>query len=165
MSAYIVDKHHIDLLVRAALGYSTPNARCRWWVTDDAGNYTGWHKLAVDAEHNPQEGHVSPHYLGQILVNENVASVTARYPNDDADRGELPGPINAYYLGPYIYTDPGHTLTPGQVFAAIDSLDYQSCEHAEWMSSEAYAFLRSLRQMVGRALPDYDTAWKKPTHA
>lgn len=164
MSAYVVDKRDIDLLVRAALD-ARPEAMS-WWRVDEAGEYAGWRELSRHAESKTDDdykAYYTPSQLGQILVSENVRSVSHRYSEPgrttyygsdvaaemddlDADLGELPGPCDAYYMGPYIYSDPGHEPTPGEVFSLIDCLDYQSCEHDEWRQSEAFAFLTALRK-------------------
>lgn len=169
MSAYIVDKADIDRLVSAALhaypagqpGYSN---NLSWWRTDDDGDYAGWRELNRHAEtmaDDEHEAHATPSMLGQILVDENVASVSYRYSTpgrtgyygpdaaaemeDDADE-YLPGPLDRYYLGPYVYAEPRETMTPSAVFSLIDRLDYQSCEHPGWRASEAFAFLTALRK-------------------
>ena len=41
---------------------------------------------------------------------------------------------------------------------AIDGYSYQSCEHAEWPSSEAYQFCRALRFKMIRNLAGYALA-------
>lgn len=83
--------------------------------------------------------------LGQMLLNENYASVNYRY--SEADE-----PYE------YTHTNHGYTLTPGEVFKAIDNLDYQSCEHPGWRTSEAFAFLTALREQVCRFVDDYESA-------
>lgn len=154
MSAFVVDKKHIDLMVRAALnahpaGQPGVTRNCSWWRVNEDGQYAGWRELnrhAETMEGDDYKQYFTPSELGQMLVNENVASVCGRYPDCDADTGDLPGPCDAYYMGPYVYTDPMRDLTPGQVFRAIDCLDYQSCEHDGWRTSEAFAFLTTLRK-------------------
>lgn len=171
MSAYVVDKREIDLLVRAALhahpaGQPGTTREMSWWRVDETGDYAGWRELDPNAEHRTDDDYkafYTPSQLGQILVSENVRSVAYRYSEPgravyygpeaaagmddlDADQGELPGPCDAYYMAPYVYADPGRDLTPGEVFEAIDCLDYQSCEHDGWRKSEAFAFLTSLRK-------------------
>lgn len=143
MSAWVVDKVHIDLLVRVALdlgcydrsGWPPP---MQWWQTDEQGHFTGWRVLDPAA------------------VSECVRSVHHRYPGDDLDKGELPGPLDAYWMGPYIYEDPGYVLTTAELFKAIDCLAYQSCEHEEWEASEACSFLRFLRTGASSRTPGYD---------
>lgn len=172
MSAYVVDKEDIDVLVAAALhaypaGHPGSTRNLSWWRVDELGDYCGWRELDRNAEHRTDDdykAYYTPSQLGQILVNENVASVAFRYsepgrtvyyggaaaaemPDDaDPDLGTLPGPIDAYYMGPYIFTDPRKEITPGQVFSLIDRFDYQSCEHDGWRKSEACTFLTALRK-------------------
>lgn len=166
MSAFVVDKKHIDLLVRAAEhaypdGQPGVTTKMSWWRVDDDGEYAGWRELNRNAEtmeDDDYKAYFTPSQVGQILVDENVASVSSRYPDDDVDTGELPGPIDAYYMGPYVYNDPGRDLTPGEVFKAIDCLDYQSCEHDGWRKSEAFAFLAALRHAYCRRVSEYEEA-------
>lgn len=154
MSAYIVDRKAIDLLVYAALNadpsYHGNDRKLSWWNVDEKGGYLGWHAVHENAEYMLGAGsraYVTPSAAGEMLVSENARSIEYRYPDTARDRGDMPGPIDAYYMGPYVYTEPkGETLTPGKVFTLIDELDYQSCEHDGWTTSEAYAFLRSLRE-------------------
>ena len=165
MSAFVVDKTHIDLLVKAAEHYGRSEyqgSRMQWWQVDENGEYTGWRYL--DANEDAREEYYTLSQLGQILVNENVASVTYRYPDTDADAGDLPGPCDAFYMAPYVFTDPGYVLSPAEVFRAIDCLDYQSCEHPEWRKTEAFAFLAALRERVCRQVAGYsDAPWEFDT--
>lgn len=159
MSAFVVSKTHVDLIVRAAEHYGRQGyqgARMQWWQVDEDGGYAGWRYL--DANEDSREEYYTLSQLGQILVDENIASVCGRYPDTDPDIGDLPGPLDAYYMGPYVYTDHGYTLSPGEVFKAIDCLDYQSCEHDGWRKSEAHAFLDALRHKVCTAVDGYDEA-------
>jgi hypothetical protein len=154
MSAFVVDKSDIDRLVRAALyahqsHYPGDRRQMQWWRVDEQGDYAGWNKLYELAETRAGDDYmqyVTPSYLGQILVSENVASVAYRYEDCTPDAGDLPGPCDAYYMGPYVYSDPREDLTPGAVFELIDRLDYQSCEHPGWRTSEAHAFCVALRK-------------------
>lgn len=169
MSAHVVSKFDIDLLVRAAVHGGRGAERFRWWKVDEDGDYVGWREIDEFAERNvhpsPYEK-VSPSQLGQMLVDACVASVGYRYQDTDPDRGDLPGPTDAYYMGPYVYENPGYTLSPGEVFRTIDYYDYQSCEHPDWRKSEAYAFLRSLRESYCAKVAGYESApwgWDDPS--
>jgi hypothetical protein len=155
MSAFVVDKSLIDLLVAAADHYGRRGggSRMQWWQTDEQGGYAGWRYLWPAEDED--DSHYTASQVGQMLVDENVRSVHHRYSDTDPDRGDLPGPVDAYYMGPYVYEPPGRVLSPGEVFAAIDCLDYQSCEHDEWRSSEAHAFLESLREAACRHVDGY----------
>ncbi len=146
--------------------------RFSWWRTDEQGDYAGWHELNPHAETmlgDDYKAYLTPSMLGQLLVNENVTSVLYRYSSsgrtyyygpetaaemEDDTIETLPGPCDRYYMGPYVFEDPRETITPGEVFALIDCYDYQSCEHPEWTSSEAYSFCRSLREVYCRRVVD-----------
>lgn len=162
VSAYVVGKTHVDLLVRAAAEYGAARGggHFRWHRVDEEGDYAGWRELRLHGECYETEHleYVTPSVAGQVLVSENVRSVHFRYPDSDVDAGDLPGPIDAYWMGPYVYSDPGYTLSAGEVFAAIDTLDYQSCEHRGWPRSEAFALLRSLRSVVCQSVPGYGSS-------
>jgi hypothetical protein len=157
MSAWIVSKEHVDVLTRFAIERSRGTFGFSWWQVDADGRYAGWRKLD---EHGPgvDPERFTPSQLGQVLVSENVRSVHHRYPSDDVDAGELPGPCDAYYLAPYVYEDPGYVLSPGEVFKAIDCLDYQSCETDDWHQTEAFALLRSLREEACAMVNGYEAA-------
>jgi hypothetical protein len=78
---------------------------------------------------------------GQMLWRENVISVSFRYnlPMRDAtELADYEGDVEAYEFAP---CDP----TGEAIDAAIDCLDYQSCEHDGWEASAAYALLKNIR--------------------
>lgn len=187
MSAYVVSKLHIDLLVRAGLSYGGGSDPFRWWAVGEDGAFCaengahGFHELHELAEsYGPEEqarrGLLSPSQFGQILISENVRSVSFRYSSPgrtvyygaetaagmddlDADAGELPGPIDAFYMAPYVYENPGYTLTPGELFKACACLNYQSCEHDGWRASEAYTILGALTDYAQHKLWDGPWGW------
>jgi hypothetical protein len=160
MSAFMVSKHHIDLIVTAALHYGSrydSSAGVSWWRTDEEGNFQGWNEVRrYERTGDDYKQYVTPDQLGQMLVSENVASVSSRYPNDGP--GELPGPTDCYYLKPYTYEPTGRIPTPGEVFKAIDCLSYQSCEHPGWYSSEACRMLEALRLGACTRVEGYEEA-------
>ena len=136
MSAFIVDKVHIDMLLAIAQ-HGPPDANhisgSPWWNVIAGRN--------VNA-------------LGDMLVAENVKSVTARYPDND-DR-KLPGPTVQYWQLPFSYKRPAYIPTVLEAFSVIDCYEYQSCEHDEWPQSEAQAFCHDLRKELTHALPGQD---------
>lgn len=172
MSAFVVSKLHIDMLVRAALHAGRAGDPFSWWQVDEEGNYAGWRQLDELADGtNPER--VSPSQLGQLFLSENVRSVSHRYSEpgrtyyygadvagqmEDTPDEELPGPCDRFYLAPYVYTNPGYTLTPGELFKAIGCLRYQSCEHDGWRVSEAFACLDSLRDAYTTKVEGYEDA-------
>jgi hypothetical protein len=78
---------------------------------------------------------------GQMLWRENVISVSFRYnlPTRDAtELAEYEREVEAYTFEPC-------APTAQEIDSAIDCLDYQSCEHDEWETSEACKLLQQLR--------------------
>jgi hypothetical protein len=181
MSAYVVSKVHIDFLVQAAIAGASDSAewgsnseRDLSWHHDDR-----LHRLDLLAEVGDERAAaipgfnaielVPPSLIGQRLVDECVASVHARYPDTDPNRGDLPGPVEAYYMDPYVwepYRRETHcwslAIPPPASTAAIAKqiahYEYQSCEHEEWDASEAHAFCRALADTLLRSLPGWDQA-------
>lgn len=145
MSAYIVDKNHIDYLLEAAVTFE--RGRFNWYHNQEQHQLKGY-----DDE--------SRRAVGQMLWDENVKSVMARYPSDSPE--ELPGPG----LPTYQY-EPANVcwmkMDPVQVLKAVACYEYQSCEHAEWGTSSAQVFVHTLRGIAIRALPGYEAAqWGAP---
>ena len=148
MSAFVVDKHHIDAVVRYAC------QRERTYIQDprtEQYRYLDWE----DAE-----------WLGSELWTENAASVAYRY----GSAGDLPGPVD---FTPEQATGYTFTVTDMQrpqvsavaVLKACNSLEYQSCEHPGWETSTAKAILQAIRDGAIRCLPGYEEADWEIVHA
>jgi hypothetical protein len=78
---------------------------------------------------------------GQMLWRENVVSVAYRYnlaTRDATELAEYERDVEAYEYEPCV-------TTGAEIDAAIDCLDYQSCEHDGWTESAAYRLLKELR--------------------
>lgn len=177
MSAWVVSKSHIDLMVQAAIAGPTDGS---WTRPGEAFSWYHDHKrheIAPYAEIGEESGHrelVPPSVLGQRLVSECVASVHGRYPDTDPDVGDLPGPIDAYYMGPYVFEPvvksaaimltagfPSAVEKPATIAVIakqISCYEYQSCEHDEWRESEAYAFCEAMNAALLHSLPGYEAA-------
>lgn len=141
MSAFIVNRTHLDYLVTAAFtlsGRDTP----RWFWNNH------WHELEYD----------NATQLGTMLAAENHASVTYRYPSlSEAEMADSP-PIE-----PYTFRRYPRRPDPIQVLKAIACYEYQSCEHPGWEQSQAHAFCQALREQAIWALPGMDKAhWEIP---
>jgi hypothetical protein len=186
MSAYVVSKAHIDFLVQAALagpsdgvGWNRdPESGFSWYHEDqlhrlDLLAEVGDERAAAIPVFHPIEL-VPPSVLGQRLLDECVASVHSRYPDTSPDEGDLPGPRDAYYMGPYVWKPymqsetrlisrgmprvipaPARTVV---IAKQIANYEYQSCEHDCWESSEAHAFCRALAENLLRSLPGWEEA-------
>jgi hypothetical protein len=150
MSAFLVDKTHIDVLVRTALeGPRYARNPSNAWHS-----FRWWHE---DASHEVNETTVDA--VGEMLWSENHASVEARYPSDTS--GNRPGPsglTDEAILCGYSYTDPHYTLTVVEALQAIRCYEYQSCEHDGWKDSSAAAFCETLRVCLCHYLPGMDDA-------
>jgi hypothetical protein len=92
--------------------------------------------------------------LGKLLWLENVKSVAYRYgmPARHADEhhGYL-ADVNAYAFEPC-------PLSDGAASKIVHCLDYQSCEHDEWPTSEAGKLVNALIAKLPSGGPDYDKA-------
>lgn len=101
--------------------------------------------------------------VGMMLLLENIKSVSFRYPRDKSS-ATLPGPVGGEAISRSDFARVAHfSPEPVQVLKSVSCLRYQSCEHPEWETSEAYAFLESLEQSAINALPGYEeAAWGAP---
>lgn len=137
MSAFILGKEHINYLIEAARSRTlNPNSRFQWF-------HNGWHEIE------------SPSAAGQMLWDENIKSVHARYPDDELD--QLPGPIGETFVFQYSHCY-SRRIDPVQVLKACSCYEYQTCEHEEWEASEAKAFIDSLKSDAIHALPGWEEA-------
>lgn len=146
MSAFVVDKPHIDALIQAGLS-GNPWCRLSWYWD----NPTRSARLEYDTADE----------VGVMLWAENVRSVQGRYP-DTIESGEYPGPIDFADEDVFAYTFPTNTrtLTPVEALKALACYEYQSCEHEGWKASQAFAFCQSLRDELINRLPGYaEAAW------
>ncbi len=126
MSAYIQDSKHIAALVRVATKGPT-DARYRW-------------------EPQWQLREQTPAQVAQMLLDENVKSVSYRY--DEPADSDLPGRIDREWTKTLdwdrLIAD-ARDLTIAEAFGAIDGYDYQACEHPDYRTSPAYYFVNDLR--------------------
>lgn len=160
MSAFMVDKEHIDAIVTIALfgprGMEGDWERPRWEAHDprvtehDAQEYR---ECVREHDASRYAVTISPDRLGDILWTENERSIEARYPSDHAEM------LTADYCLGYRYQPWSRIgLTHAEAFKAIDCLEYQSCEHDDWRDSEAKRFLDVLRGALIGTLPGYGAA-------
>jgi len=167
MSAFVVDREHIDLLVAVALqgprgGEVRPDAAWhgpRWTDTDTDG--MGWQEASghvLRADFSEGHGLKAPWQLGRLLWLENVTSVAYRYQGDDNDG--LPGPndFTALDAAEYVWSRPAYTMTAVEALKALSCYEYQSCEHPGWGKSEAYRFCEALRLALCNRLAGMDDA-------
>ena len=91
--------------------------------------------------------------LGQLLWDENIRSVSHRYPGESS--ATLPGPGKETT---FTYRYEPMAVEPVRALAMLDSYVYQACEALDWHSTTAYLITLALRAAAVRQLPGYLTA-------
>jgi hypothetical protein len=105
--------------------------------------------------------------VGQALLNENICSVTRRYPDIVGAGGSMPGPVDMAppvtmaegdvtraWITPSAYryvprAEGEARLDPCAVRRLLGTYDYQCCEHPEWNTSAARAYCDALAAAIG----------------
>lgn len=165
MSAYVHQADHIDFIVTRMVNLADVHA-VRVYLSDVVGTVPpgGWEKIPMDLIRKGPFGHdffevdhTTATVAGMILLEENVASVKHRYPDDDVT--ELPGPTELLeQLVRYQWAEAGSDQTPEGAIKAVHSYQYQSCEHPGWKTSLAKQLTDSLVESLVRTLPAYQSA-------
>lgn len=147
MSAYMVDRHHINYLIDAAL-YCGQKV-FRWY---HSGRHCELHAGDFDRASE----------VGQMLWDANRESIVARYPDTrDNFYDNAPGTIGEDYE--FAYRPLYRQCDPVQIIKACRCFAYQACEYDGWEDSEAHAFIDSLVVHACSELPGYDEAeWGAP---
>lgn len=125
MSAWVVTKHHIDVLVSAAVerGITIRFARVGAVVPVTSENAT---------------------FVGRMLLRENIASVVHRYRLCGTDEAfEYLRDLVRYNFTFY------PAVRPSAVAQAVECYDYQSCEHDGYETSAAAFFVSQLKTALG----------------
>jgi hypothetical protein len=132
VSAWIVSKKHIDLMVKA--------------LTE--GTRDG---LTKPLRRNKQR-------LGQSLVTENLASIMSRYGRRYFENAA--GQFEpAYCHEPYRHEDPRYSPTVSELRRALDCYCYQSSEHAGWAGSQVKRLLDRVLGRLPEAAINEDAPW------
>lgn len=151
MSAYIVNREHIAYLIEAALSRAIIKDHGSMdWYLDDENERFGYKRFQL-----PMGNYDRATEVGQMLWDENIKSVSYRY--DDCQLDNLPGPVGETFVFEFCH-DWRRQITPVQVLKACNGYIYQSCEHPGWKTSEAKAFIDSLKDYAVCALPGYQEA-------
>jgi len=153
MSAYIVDKKLIDALLTYGLSQREFGPLAWLWPkTQHPNSYQRGEAIPAVSVIVAQETRAtltreSVERVGQVLWDENVLSVNHRYDEQE--------PTGAYGYQPFM-----QDVSPANILGLLDCLTYQSCEHPEWETSEAYTILESIKSAAIHALPGYE--WTLP---
>ena len=146
MSAYIVEKRHIDFLVQVT---------CDFTVYVHHGGTARQYTGAETAEERRK--------LGQMLIDECVKSVTFRYSNSRQEiQDNLPGAWeggHTYEPAKGVWTD----LNIAQVAQSCSCFSYQACEHPGWEASKAHAVIQGIEKACLSRIRGYEDAeWGAP---
>jgi hypothetical protein len=168
MSAFVVEKAHIDYLIAAGLCFGRPH-RLKWsdpttpaprW---DGGSDTAFeaHSAAVQArvrELAPQ----TADRVGRMLWEQNHRSVSGRYSELQTMPGYEFGADTEYAQVLGRFPDGWRwcrvMLEPVSVLKALSCYEYQASETLDWEQTEARAFCDALRSAAIAALPGYEAA-------
>lgn len=148
MSAWVVTRAHIDVLVRLAItgpADGEPVGVRRDFpiqVQDENGR---WRKVARDGV-LMGEDLIEPLEIGEVLLSENRESVAHLYRE----------PVGEHE--PYEYTDPMFAPTCAEAAKALACLAYQSSEHPGWGESFARRIVLRLQDAVLGVLPGAEDA-------
>jgi len=167
MSAYMVDRDVIEYLVDMAQEISTVSPAKHhsygvfsWWHIDK------WRKLTRgDAEACTR--------IGQMLWDENRASIEYRYPDTVGDDANKPGTCDdgacgfKYHHKPTAIVRGTDARDMAQLIQTCKHFDYQACEHPDYRSSEAHAFVQALMneardRLAFLAMDGDDPEWGAP---
>ena len=146
MSAFVVDKTHIDALLTAGLVWNPGSSKLRWMIgeAEDTDYREGqpWGETAIQSyERRVRElSDESAGRVGAMLWAENRLSVNHRYAENE-------------WEAPYIFEHLGIHIDPIAILDGLRCYEYQSCEHPGWETSEAKAFCDSLRANAIHELP------------
>lgn len=143
MSAYMVDRDHIDFLVSAMLDTRICRHGFHWYWHESSRSLSGG-ELVRAAE------------IGQLLWSENLKSIQYRYGDRDNNDASF------YVYGEHDFRA-WAVMDPVQIIKAVYCYQYQACEHDGWKDSEAKCITDSLVDYVCQVLPGYDAAkWGPP---
>lgn len=94
--------------------------------------------------------------FGQMLWDQNIRSVKARYPNEPSDT--LPGPVGEDFEYKHRLTLHTPRLDPVSVIKASQCYDYQSCETDDYRNTPAGCAVEAIKARAIRSLPGYEEA-------
>jgi hypothetical protein len=154
VSAYIVNKAHIDALVTLYQNGPTGvpvNPMNAWRLPLYLNDQIEDNRASED------EGVGLDDVLGRVLWVENYNSIAYHYP--DATDEDRPGPVDATFTSISGYTaQRGRRLSVPEALKALRGYQYQSCEHPGWATSFAKQVVDRLVGELTTRVDGYDDA-------
>ena len=146
MSAYLMSENGIAYLVEAGAAWRVDVGRILPPMTRKPGDTA---KCPVDPWLSFRHTREA---LGQMLWDENQASLNERY--SETDDGLIYAELPRKFW---------HSFDRVQVIKCAHCYEYQSCEHDGWEDSRAARYMEELIATAIRNLPGYDDAkWGAP---
>jgi len=151
MSAWIVSKHHIDVLVAGVLengGFRHRGQHVKVLAPDEVyeGSKAQW---VMDANE-----------LGEMLWRENHKSINYRYGQRERTPDYLYRTPKAYQVQDLSWSPVRTIVDPAILAKQVSCYDYQSCEHEGYYKSRAYSVMLSLAEhMLGKVEGYEDAPW------
>lgn len=150
MSAYMVDRIHIEYLLAAASHRAISQGTLYYGPHEQRQTFG----LCESRERHEE--------VGQMLWDENRKSIDYRYPDCAGNDENCPGEVGEDFR----YQHSGRCwskMDAVQVIKACHCYRYQSCEHPGWERSLAASFIEVLIAAAVHSLPGYDAAeWGAP---
>lgn len=160
MSSYLCDTRHIGGLASWFVANGSENWIWSYVIGKDCPTFEGAYGLDF-YELAPT--------LAQMMAQENINSVSERYPDDE--EGQRPGPADIDTDLNYIINCrqsarraiPPNEVTAVELLQAVKCYEYQSCYHEGWDGSPGHRIAQVITSAAIAALPGYDAAtWGWP---
>jgi hypothetical protein len=132
MSAWIVSKKHIDVLVAGAI---------------ECGGFDHRGKFIVVSEENASE-------IGKMLWRENHKSINYRY----GERSRTPAYKYATPFDCMVGMTNGRIVDPALLAKQVACYNYQTCEHPGWTGSQAHSLIMMIAYHVMHYVEGYGEA-------
>jgi hypothetical protein len=182
MSAYMVDPDHVDFLVQSAIagatdsqGWDSRHERHFSYYSHARGLRVYVDPYADEITENAHSETIPPSVLGERLIETNLDSIHARYPDTIEDPENTPGPCKRYWEMPYVFQpiDTGRKVyslgagvqvavqpvaSTATVAQQLGHYEYQACEHDGWRDSDGCAFCEAMRCRLLAKLPGAEAA-------
>ena len=130
MSAYLCDPEDFALLAAYALKPGAP----RHFVNLAKKEY-------IDVE--------DAFDIAMVLANENINSLEYRYPNYGPAGGMLCGTLGEFLAEVRLAAAKRYDYNDlANVKKVLGRYEYQACEHADWLESDAYNLVRAIKDQL-----------------
>lgn len=151
MSAYLCSGDTFDYLASALVTYSLQRHGVNIYSNDSMPDVASLVSDGVlEVHHNRLSGITDSDKIAEVLRNQNIRSLQARYPDDYETMLDDQ---------PYTFTRvESSKITPAAVLKSCACLEYQSCESSDYRETYAYRILDTIRDLAINSIPGYEDA-------